>query len=122
MALSIYTVPDSRQYLAEGQQSVAILAVPGASDYVTGGYVVNALASCGFKLITDVNIVGVNSTVVTNGWQLQPILNMTLASNNVPILPTTFNLWVGTVNTTLGQVAANTNLTGAIWTLRVTGC
>jgi len=122
MALTtpIPEVPESRQTNAVGCQQATFLLIPGTSDYPTGGYVVSGLQLRMPKGIFSASIDGWNSTANGLGYGFNVILGMTLASNNIPIVATSFALYAYVLTTSL-QVANGQNLSGAIFSVTVQG-
>jgi len=124
MALTnpIPEIPDSRQVNAIGCQQASFLIIPGTSDYPTGGYVISGLQCRMPKGIISVSIDGINTTGNNLGYIWNAIVNYTLASNGIPIVPTSFNIYVANIVTNVvTQLNAGTNLTGAILSVTVQG-
>jgi hypothetical protein len=122
MALTtpIPEIPDSRQMNGIGCEQASFLLIPGVSDYPTGGYVVTGLQLRMPKGIISVSIDGWNATANGLGYGFSVIVPSTLSSNNIPIVPTTFNLYAY-VLTTSAQVGPGVSLSGAIFIITVQG-
>jgi hypothetical protein len=119
LQLPLPEVPESRQYNSAGNQQASFLIVPGVSDYVTGGYVITAL-QCRMKNIFAVSIDGQNAAVLTGQWNAFIQLNATASASGLALPVTSFNFWVALATSGV-QLSASTNLTGAIWTVSITG-
>lgn len=124
MALTnpIPEVPDSRQYNAIGCQQATFLIIPGTNDYPTGGYVISGLQLRMPKGIVSVSIDGINTTGNNLGFLFTAVVNYTLSSNGIPIVPTSFNIFgANIVTSVVTQLANNTNLAGMILSITVQG-
>jgi hypothetical protein len=120
MALSVVGVQDSRAYLAPGITQKSFLAVPGTSDYVTGGYAITAtLVEC--VKIQSAWISGVNATAAAT-WGFEPIFAFAqLTTSNAGESGYAQFLLYAYVLSTGAQAASGANLTGAIIQITVQG-
>ena len=87
-----------------GGETATFLIIPGTSDYPTGGYVITGLMCRMPKGIFAVSVDGQNSTGAAIGYSPLPTLGFTLASNNIPNIPSQFALqfWWSSVTITGG--------------------
>jgi hypothetical protein len=112
-------VPESRVYQGIGSQLAIFLINPGVSDYVTGGYVLNA-ALFGMTHITGADIVAMNA-IAASTYNAIIVFPATYfpAPPALPAPATSINFLVQSAFGT--EVINGFNLTLADWAIRVVG-
>ena len=118
MALTLKEIPDSRQYLGPSMQSCIFSAAPGTSDYVSGGYVINASA-IGLKGIIGGVIIGANAAAL--GYVPAIIIAQTGALASLTSAKLQISVTGTAANNPLNDVAGSGNLTGMVWVAQFFG-
>lgn len=118
MALTLKEIPDSRQYLGPSLTSCMYSAAAGTSDYVTGGYVINATSVALGHLIGGTVIGG-------NAASLGYVPEIIVAQTGVLAGLSSVKLQISVTGTASGNpladAASGANLTGMIWTVQFWG-
>lgn len=142
MALGLKEIPDSRQYIGPSMQWVTYVAAPGVSDYVSGGYVINA-SDIGLSFILSGAAAGQNAAA--QGFQATIVLAQTanpiaglksckmqvgdiyLPNNATTTVAVNVNGGALTnssgaaINVPFPDLPAGFNLTGKVWILEFCG-
>lgn len=125
MALTIVGVQESRVLLGLGLQQRTVLAVPGTSDYVTGGYAITTTLT-DFAKLQSAWVSGGNSTMfpASAGWYavcVFPIVQFGAVVAGAGFTGYSQFLLKVYVASTGVELASGGNLTGAVIQLTLQG-
>ncbi|HXN71543.1 MAG TPA: hypothetical protein VN861_03205 [Candidatus Acidoferrales bacterium] len=125
MALTVVGIQESHVLLGLGLMQRSYLAVPGTSDYVTGGYAITTTLT-GFLKLQTAWISGSNSTAspASGGWYAEcvfPIAQFGAVATGAGFDGYAQFLLKVYVASTGVELASGGNLTGAIWAFTCQG-